>query len=222
MGVVIEDLIWGFMERMYNSMDLTHSVQMASRIPSICITLILSFYDVEDDFSLPSKNSVFRLVNSGKSIMCSCSFWNSVYGNILIHSNSVSPSHFQWTVRVQGPKDEPFDCVIGIASDTSQQVFHHNEEHANFGWSNNGYTYCSYNQNVVNREFDNGDKITIDLNLRKKCLRFFKNGVDQHIGYTTEIENAKNIKYCLAISTSTEQLKFTVIESKFIAILCPM
>lgn len=197
-------------------------------IPIVINYVCLLYYLLKDRFgkhgkalklSSDTNSKHYNIVKSKQTQ--TFAIWNTAYGDVDIDTNKFKDMIVNWTLKMEG-----YYGVIGIAPSNYSKTeggfvfrFANDDTPGIYGW--HGNTGCLRSTGLsgggkdCGLKFGKGDTIKMELNVKEKVLKFYRNSDNNHV----KIDNIDTTKiYRLAISLCwwNEIPKLTLIDSEFI------
>lgn len=145
--------------------------------------------------------------------------WDCVYGTIIVDALKNEYSIYKWTFKFTFDDKYGTPPSIGIVSNDGEwpkekYCFMRGKKYKYdyYGWQTAWGTLRNFNETKRNQKYDDddtyprmktGDIIIMELNVKRRILKYYKNGVDLGIAFR-DIDLEK-YKYKLAISIYTPQ-----------------
>ena len=195
-------------------------------IPPSIIDIILMYFYVTDEFDIVSDNIEMR--NKCKNIVTKGRGWSCAYGKVCIHSES--KIHCYWKVKLLKSTGNSFIGITNnrIVSSTNERrkAWQYNTEakHVMYALFNRGALDSVeggerkrkyLNTFATDKVYNEGDVITIVLNLEKQVVKYLVN--DEEISlYHEDIKIGKDVIYYLAISACKRNQEMTIIKFGYV------
>ena len=171
-------------------------------VPNMIVSICIIYYHEDEIF-----DAIHGEVTASKNKKCiSRDGWGYKCNYGIIRIPSISDYKYQWKLKIM--KSNRNDCLIMIGV-SARESFHFRPNCD----ENMQYLYCydgdKYEQmsHLEKRgawteygvEFDDGDEITVCLDLKHKQIRFMYNDIDQGIAYEN-VQVSDDIKYRLCVA----------------------
>eukprot|EP01084_Bolivina_argentea_P171462 297059_1 len=182
---------------------------LGSNIPILINSLCILYYFESDYFEIAG--SGITISEDKKSITKTKSTYARAYDNttyLCMIIPSTQCIECIWTLKIQSSTGTIYSMInIGITSnneiDKNFTAWRHDDNYSSYShYAYNGYAgYKSSNNGISSygKSFGSGDTIDVHLDLSKKQLIFYKNGISQGVAYNNIATN-NDIKYKLAVS----------------------
>ena len=184
-------------------------------IPQLVIYKCLMFYHQTNNFDVHGKR-IF--LNDAKDIAVvnpkRGGEWTSVYGKTTV--KNIDPYIYKWEIEILCHSHHRGDIIIGFDSSFNKKPAVMDDDFAGdanitrkyYAYCSNGAKYPKTDKSNQGERFTKGDKIMVELNVDKKTINFYKNGICQDVEYDN-IELLTYTRLAISLITANHSVKLT-------------